>query len=106
MLHVHGKRRGDILFRALNTSWAVRKKWERRYLVGQGGQGGGALFSDTEGAKYLFLVLLTIVSKSFSDWGTNYVCSSVCLSFCPSRLSYLNICVRIWCKSHKRCLEM
>ncbi len=32
-----------------------------------------------------FLALLMIVSQSFSDWGTNYVCSSVYLS----RLSYL-----------------
>ncbi len=31
------------------------------------------------------LALLTIISKNFSDWGTN----CVCLSVCPLRLSYL-----------------
>ncbi len=29
--------RGDILYQALNTSGAVRKKWEGGFWVGQGG---------------------------------------------------------------------
>ncbi len=45
--------RGDILFQALNTIGAVRKKWEGGFLVVQGGE--AALFLDTEGGKHLFM---------------------------------------------------
>ncbi len=45
------------------------------------------------------LALLTIVSKSFGDWGGEPRLSvKIELSQKP--------CVWIWCKSHKRCLEM
>ncbi len=50
-----------------------------------------------------FSALLTIVSKSFSDW-RGELRMSVCLSV-KIELSQKR-CVGIWCKSHKRCLEM
>ncbi len=43
---------GDILFRALNTGGAVRKKWEGGYLVGQGGV-GCIVFRHTRGQTFV-----------------------------------------------------